>query len=98
MATDRSTFNTTKNIPTGADVKKLFTAVSYAFSYEARAFIPGKPFQPSLMFAGKARAYPMWSTFQVLHSRVGSPPFLTNIRLGGKGLPRTKALAYYEKA
>jgi hypothetical protein len=23
-------------------------------------FVPGKPFQPSLMFAGKAGAYPTW--------------------------------------
>jgi hypothetical protein len=36
-----------------ANVIKLFTAVSYNFS-----FVPGKPFQPSLMFAGKAGAYP----------------------------------------
>jgi hypothetical protein len=42
----------------GANVIKLFTAVSYDFSLKARAFIPGKPFQPSLMFAGKAGAYP----------------------------------------
>ncbi len=33
-----------------ANVIKLFTAVSYVF-------VPGKPFKPSLMFAGKARAY-----------------------------------------
>jgi hypothetical protein len=37
---------------------KLFTAVRYNFSLKARAFVPGKPFQPSLMFVGKARAYP----------------------------------------
>jgi len=39
------------------------------------------------MFAGKAEL----STFQVLHSRVG-----TNIRLGWKGLSRTSTLAFYE--
>jgi hypothetical protein len=33
----------------GVNVKKLF---------EARAFVPGKPFQPSLMFAGEARSLP----------------------------------------
>ncbi len=38
------------NIGTRANVKKLFTAVSY----EARVFAPGKPFQPSLLFVGKA--------------------------------------------
>jgi hypothetical protein len=42
--------------PSGVNVIKLFTAVSYNFLKEARAFVPGKPFQPSLMFAGKAEA------------------------------------------
>jgi hypothetical protein len=32
------------------NVIKLFVAVSYAFSKQALAFVPGKPFQPSLMF------------------------------------------------
>ncbi len=41
----------------GACTTKLFTAVIYGFSYEAKVFVPGKPFQPSLMFAGKAKAY-----------------------------------------
>jgi hypothetical protein len=35
---------------------KLFTAVIYEF-YEF-TFVPGKPFQSSLMFVGKAEAYP----------------------------------------
>jgi hypothetical protein len=41
---------------TGANVIILFTAVSYDFSQLARVFVRGKPFQPSLMFAGKAKA------------------------------------------
>jgi hypothetical protein len=57
-------------LPPGANVIKLFTAVSYEFSKQARAFVHGKPFHPSLMFAGKARAYP--SEAPRLHSRVGS--------------------------
>ncbi len=28
-------------------------------------FVPGKPFQPSQMFAGKARAYPSEAPFKV---------------------------------
>jgi hypothetical protein len=35
---------------------KLFTAVIYGFSYQARVLVLGKPFRPSLMFAGGARA------------------------------------------
>jgi hypothetical protein len=42
---------------TVANVIKLFTAVSYDFSKYARAFVPGKPFQPRLMFVGEAEAY-----------------------------------------
>jgi hypothetical protein len=40
------------------NVIKLFTAVSCDFSQYAKAFVPDKPFQPSLIFGGKARAYP----------------------------------------
>ena len=56
-------------------------------------FAPGKSFQPSLMFAGKA----------ILKHLSGSPFYgrllasPTNIWLGWKGLPGTYALAYYEK-
>jgi hypothetical protein len=41
----------------GLNVKKRFTAVIYKFSLLARVFVLGNPFQPSLMFAGKAGAY-----------------------------------------
>ena len=47
-------------------------------------FVPGKPFQPSLMFAGKVGAY----TSEALSN--------TNIRKGCKGLPRTNTLAFYK--
>jgi hypothetical protein len=33
-----------------------FTAVIYGFEWSARLFVPGKPFQLSLMFVGKAGA------------------------------------------
>jgi hypothetical protein len=35
------------------NVIRLFTAVSYEYSYLNRAFVTAKPFQPSLMFVGK---------------------------------------------
>ncbi len=41
-----------------ANVIKLFTAVSYAFSWQARAFVPDKSIQPSQMFVGKAWSLP----------------------------------------
>jgi hypothetical protein len=40
----------------GACIIKLNTAVIYGIPCEARVFVPGKPFQPSLMFVGKAGA------------------------------------------
>jgi hypothetical protein len=45
----------------GAKPNKLFMAVIYGIL--ARVLVPGKPFQPSPMFAGKARQGPTieWS-------------------------------------
>jgi hypothetical protein len=43
---------------TGANVIKLFTAVSYNFSQLAEVFVPGKPFHPSVMFCVRPGAYP----------------------------------------
>ncbi len=64
--------------------------LTYKWAQQARVIVPGKPFQPSLMFLSKARAY---------HSEVPStleqaPCLPTNIRLGWKGLPVTDTLAY----
>ncbi len=48
-------------------------------------FVPCKLFQPSLIFAGKAEAYPSETlyyagkTSQVLHSMVGSWPYLQTL-------------------
>jgi hypothetical protein len=57
--------------------------------------VPGKPFQPSLMFAGMAKAYP-----RVEHLKCASLgealDLPANIRLGWKCLPGTNILAYYE--
>jgi hypothetical protein len=59
-------------------------------------FVPGKPFQPNLMFVGEARSLPKsGASERALHS--GRPrPYIANIRLGWKGLPGTNTLAYYE--
>ncbi len=58
-------------------------------------FVTGKPFQPSLMFVGKAAAYP-----RVEHLKGAylgkAPALVANIRLGRKGLPGTTTLVYYE--
>ncbi len=47
-----------KNFDPGVNVIKRLTAVSYDISLQARAFVPGKPFQSSRMFANKARGLP----------------------------------------
>jgi hypothetical protein len=53
-----------KSLTPVANVIKLFMAVSYDFSLEALAFVPDKPFQPNLMFAGKTGAYPSEGPFR----------------------------------
>jgi hypothetical protein len=42
------------------------------FPYVCKNSVPGRPFQPSLMFARKDRNLHERSSFQVLHSWVGS--------------------------
>ncbi len=41
----------------GTSVVKLVTTVIYICLEQARVFVPGKPFQPSLMFASRLRHY-----------------------------------------
>jgi hypothetical protein len=79
----------------GANFINLFTDISYEFSYYARAFVPGKPFQTSVML-GKAYARVEHLKGTPLLGRLMALP--TNTRLGWKGLPGTNALAYYEKS
>ncbi len=60
-------------------------------------FVPGKHFEPILMFEGKAGAYLVeYLSSAPLEGRLLALP--TNTRLGWKSLPGTKALAYYGKA
>jgi hypothetical protein len=57
----------------------------------ARVFVPGRPFQPSIMFVGNARSLflsGMWLHSSRLHS------LTPDIRQGWKGLPGTNTLAY----
>jgi hypothetical protein len=56
-------------------------------------FIPGKLFQPSLMFVSDARAHQSEAPFMWV--KLLTLP--TNIRLGWKGLPGTNALVVYNK-
>ncbi len=58
--------HTTPEANTGTCTIKHFTAVIYGFSSQAAVFVPGKPLQPSLMFADKARAYPSEATLRKL--------------------------------
>jgi hypothetical protein len=80
---------------------KIYTGIIYGFSYYARKFVPCKPFLPSLMFVGKARDLPysgapqscFTRVLQVLHSRLGSWPYLET---SGKSCQGQTLLAYYE--
>ncbi len=49
-------------------------------------FVPGKPFQPSLMFVGEAWVYPRVEHLKCV-SLGWAPALPTNIRLGWKSLP-----------
>jgi hypothetical protein len=60
--------------PPGDNVIKLFTAVRDELLELASVFAPGKPFQPNLMFPGKAGTYPNEEPLRCLYSRVGSWP------------------------
>jgi hypothetical protein len=40
----------------GPNVITIFTAVTYECSYEVLVFVTGRPFQPCLMFAVKAKS------------------------------------------
>jgi hypothetical protein len=63
---------------------KTFYGRNFPFSLFARVFVPGKPFQPSLMFAGKAGAYWSEAPFQLLHFREGSRPHPQTVNQAGK--------------
>ncbi len=52
---------------------------------KAKVLVSGKPIQPSLMFASKARAYPS-----------EAPLGTTAIRLGWNGFSGKNTLAYYK--
>ncbi len=47
-------------------------------------FVPGKPFKPSLMFAGKARAYPSEAPFRDSRLRVVYHAYPQALDLAGK--------------
>jgi hypothetical protein len=61
--------------PARAIPLKLFTGMAVIYS---RAFVPDKPFQLSLMFAGKARAYQSEGIFRCSTQR--QAPSLANKR------------------
>ncbi len=56
--------------------------------------VPGKPFQPSLMFVGEARSLPKIGASERCFIHVGTA-LPENIRLGWEGLPGTNTLTYY---
>jgi hypothetical protein len=55
LITDVKSFMT---LTPGANVIKPSMVVIYEFSFKARMFVSGRPFQPSLMFVGKAWSLP----------------------------------------
>jgi hypothetical protein len=73
------------------NVVKLFTGVIYEEPQLTGLFVPGTPFQLSIMFA--AKAYPRVERLK--GAPLGYAPFTTNLRLGWRGMLETNALAYF---
>ncbi len=71
----------------GINVIKLFTAVIYDFSKNARAFILGNPFQSGLRTWGQGQSQPNWSTFPMLPSWASSWCYQQMLDKTGKWLP-----------
>ncbi len=67
-----SCHNLTKIFPFLIQHHKTFFIVTYEWAKYARVFVPGKLFQPSVMFASKARSLPV---------SCSTPDLLVNIRL-----------------
>ncbi len=82
-------YESIKFYSTGPNVIDLFMSVIYKCSYQARALVPGKTFQPSLMFVGKAKSLP---------KRGASFKCSTWEVSGWKGLPEANTLAYYKNS
>ncbi len=57
--------------------------------------VPGKPFQPSLMFVGKARSLPGVEHLNGASLSLAVALF-AKIRISWNGLPRADTLAYYK--
>ncbi len=78
----------------GPSVVKLFLPVTYEFIKKLE-FVPGRLPQPSLLFAGKAEAYPSESS--VRFSTLGWTPGLTHKHLARlEKLDGKNTLAYYK--
>ncbi len=67
---DTVSYNKIRKLQTRAQCYKTFSFRNLLI-FEIM-FVPGKVFQPSLMFVSEAGAYPSGISFQVLSSRVGS--------------------------
>jgi hypothetical protein len=82
-----TSYSTPKTVsPSYGHCYKTFYGRKLRLFIIARAFVPGNPFQPSLMFGGHAGTYPSdlsepsFSTFQYLHEYLSVPtrvPFST---------------------
>jgi hypothetical protein len=56
----------------GGNFQKKFLVVIYEYSKRSRVFVPGKPFQLSLMFLDKARSLPKGGVPERYIAQVGS--------------------------
>ncbi len=69
-------------------LQTLRYAGKYARTKQANVFVPGKPFKPSLVYAGKAKTYLKATSVRPALA------LLANIMLSWKRLPGTNSRAY----
>ncbi len=79
------------NIGPRCQCHKTFSSVTNADTKKARVLVLGKPFQPSLIFEGKAGSLPHGRAPKRYYTPACSG-LTKNIRLGSRGLPGTNTL------
>ncbi len=73
--------------------KTFFLSVVYEFSLAARVFVPGRPFQPSIVMVGKERSLPSCAAPETFFTWL-SRSLSQNIILVLKGLTGTNTTAF----
>jgi hypothetical protein len=80
--------------PPRAEFTTFYFICNLRMGNKASVFVPGRPFQPSLMFENKTGAYPIEAPFKCSTLRL-TPGLTTNMRLEYERQPTTNTQAYW---